>query len=108
MALFAFSQRSDSVFGPVSTAASQLSKRGETGTIQHGRGDEPYASGRRKTTSCTPNYRTFWYRIKPKFAETALLFYSVTDVPVLPKWTNEPRLVLGIDLEENVALGMGM
>ena len=24
------------------------------------------------------------------------------------KWTNEPKFVLGIDLEGNIALGMGM
>ena len=29
-------------------------------------------------------------------------------MPFLPKWTNEPKSVLGIDLEESVALGMGM
>ena len=30
--------------------------------------------------------------IKPKLAETALLFCRVTDVPFLPKWNNEPKL----------------
>ena len=29
--------------------------------------------------------------LKPKLEETALLFYRVTDVPFLPKWTNEPN-----------------
>ena len=32
-----------------------------------------------------------------KLAETVLLFYRVTDVQFLSKWTNEPRLLLGID-----------
>ena len=30
----------------------------------------------------------------------------LADVPFLSKWTNEPNLVLRIDLEENVAVVM--
>ena len=41
------------------------------------------------------------------YPETELLFYRVTGVPFLPKWANKPKSVLGIDLEENVAPGMG-
>ena len=37
--------------------------------------------------------------------EAALLFYRVTDALFCPKWTNEPKLVLGMDLNENFALG---
>ena len=41
---------------------------------------------------------------KLKLAETALLFYKVTDVPLLPK--TDQYWVLGIGMEENVAPGM--
>ena len=45
------------------------------------------------------------YGIKPELQnQHSLLFYRVTDVPFLPKWTNEPKLDLGIDLGENAAL----
>ena len=43
------------------------------------------------------------FGIKQKLA---LPFYRVTDVPFLARMANEPKLGLGID--ENVALGMGM
>ena len=46
----------------------------------------------------------FDMQIQPKLAETALLFYRVTDVPKNGPVTNEPKLVLRIDLEENIAL----
>ena len=64
------------------------------------------------------NIGTFWtpfstsyehanFGNKPKLAETALLLYRVTNVPFWSR-TNEPKLVSGIDLEENAALGMGI
>ena len=33
------------------------------------------------------------------------ILYRVTDALFCPKWTNEPKLVLGMDLNENFALG---
>ena len=45
---------------------------------------------------------TCQFGIKSNLAETALLFDRATDVPFLPIWTNEPKLVLGIHLKRTL------